>query len=96
MAVQVKTAEVAFPAAAAKPLGVDGAVLSTTIALFAPREFVAPGVGNVNVAATPNAVLLMVPLFSASAEVLAKAHRRNGTTGTVEGLERYGFLLKRK
>ena len=61
----------AFPAAAARLLGVDGAVLSITIALFAPREFVAPGDGNVNVAAPPNAVLLMVPLFSASADVLA-------------------------
>jgi hypothetical protein len=58
-----------FPAAAAKLLGVDGAVLSITIALFAPREFDAPGEAKVNVAATP-AVLLMVPLFNAKADVL--------------------------
>ena len=70
LAVQVKTTWV-LPATAARLLGVDGAVLSITIALLAPREFVAPGEARVLVAATPKAVLLMVPLLSASAVVLA-------------------------
>ena len=47
-----------------------GAVLSIMIALFAPREFVAPGDASVRVAAFP-AASLMVPLFRESALVLA-------------------------
>ena len=46
-----------------------GPVVSIINALFAPREFVAPGVASVNVAAFPDASL-MVPLFKASALVL--------------------------
>ena len=40
-----------------------------TSALFAPREFDAPGDGRVNVAAFPTASVI-VPLFKASALVL--------------------------
>ena len=47
-----------------------GTIPSTTKALFAPRELVAPGEANVRVAAFP-APSLMVPLLSASALVLA-------------------------
>ena len=46
-----------------------GITPSITIALFAPREFVAPGLASVNVAALP-AASLIVPLFNANADVL--------------------------
>ena len=46
-----------------------GAVLSITIALFALKEFAAPGLGKVR-SALVELELRMVPLFSASAEVL--------------------------
>ena len=46
-----------------------GITLSITIALFAPREFVAPGLARVNVAALP-AASLIVPLFNTNADVL--------------------------
>ena len=46
-----------------------GAVVSIISALFAPKEFVAPGDANVNVAALP-AASLMVPLLRANALVL--------------------------
>lgn len=44
------------------------AVVSMTSALFAPREFVAPGVASVRTALFP-ATSLMVPAFSVSAAV---------------------------
>ena len=47
-----------------------GTVLSITIALLAPKELEAPGEASVKVALFPTASL-MVPLFSASADVLA-------------------------
>ena len=47
-----------------------GTVVSTTSALLAPREFDAPGLASVNVAALP-AASWIVPEFSANAEVLA-------------------------
>ena len=47
---------------------IDGAVLSTTKALFAPNEPLAPGADNVNVAAFP-AESFIVPPFKANAEV---------------------------
>ena len=46
-----------------------GTTPSTTSALLLPREFDAPGLASVNVAALP-AASLMVPEFSAKAEVL--------------------------
>jgi hypothetical protein len=46
-----------------------GAVVSITIALFAPSEFAAPGVGSVRVALFPYMVSLIVPPLSASAVV---------------------------
>ena len=45
-----------------------GTVVSTTSALLAPREFDAPGLASVNVAAL-KAASLMVPEFSANADV---------------------------
>jgi len=45
-------------------------VPSTTSALLSPREFDAPGLASVNVAALL-AASLMVPEFSANAEVLS-------------------------
>ena len=42
-----------------------GMVPSTTIALFAPKEFVAPGLAKVNVA-TLREAFLIVPLFNAN------------------------------
>jgi hypothetical protein len=45
--------------------GVLGAVVSTTMALFAPKDPVAVGAGSVNTAST-SAEFLTVPLFSAS------------------------------
>ena len=47
-----------------------GTVVSIISALLAPKEFVAPGVGNVKVAALP-AASLMVPLLRVNADVLA-------------------------
>ena len=49
-----------------------GAVVSITIALFAPNEFAAPGLASVRVASFP-AASLIVPLFSASDVVGAAA-----------------------
>ena len=42
-----------------------GMVPSTTIALLAPKEFVAPGLAKVNVAVL-RAASLIVPLFNAN------------------------------
>ena len=49
---------------------VSGTVVSITMALFAPNELAAPGLGKVKIAAAPPVVALMVPLFKASAVVL--------------------------
>ncbi len=51
--------------------GAASAVVSITIALFAPSEFAAPGVARVRLAAKPDAVLLIVPPFNARAVVFA-------------------------
>ena len=59
---------VVLPSAAVNPEGVVGAIPSTTKALLAPREFVAPVAASVNVAAFP-AASFMVPLFKANADV---------------------------
>jgi hypothetical protein len=45
--------------------GAAGAVVSTTIALFAPSDPAAPGLASVRVASVLVAVLLIVPPFSA-------------------------------
>ena len=45
-----------------------GAVVSTTMSLFAPKELAAPGEGNVSVASLPAASLIVPPL-SANAPV---------------------------
>ena len=63
------TAIVVLSAAKETPV-IIGMAVSITIALLAPKELVAPGLGNVNVAALP-AASLIVPLFKASADVLA-------------------------
>jgi hypothetical protein len=42
-----------------------GTVVSITSALFAPRELVAPGAGNVRVTSEVPPVSVMVPLFKA-------------------------------
>ena len=46
-----------------------GAAVSITIALLAPKEFVAPGVDRVRVATNPPVVATIVPLFRDKAEV---------------------------
>ena len=51
-------------------IAIVGTVVSIISALLAPNEFVAPGAGNVKVAAFP-AASLMVPLLRANALVLA-------------------------
>ncbi len=45
-----------------------GAAVSITIALLAPREFAAPGVGRVRVAVAPPVVATMVAPFRDNAE----------------------------
>ena len=59
-----------LPASRSGVLGASGAVVSMTMALFAPSELAAPGAGNVKTAAAPPVVATMVPLLRASAEVL--------------------------
>ena len=67
-AVQVNVKFV-LPLARAKPVGGCGITPSTTRALFAFKELVAAGAGNVNVATFPTPSTI-VPPFNAKAVVL--------------------------
>ena len=69
LAVQVKVI-VVFPSAAAKPMGVEGALVSTTRALDAASQPLVPGDAKVK-SALPPSESTMVPPLRAKAVVLA-------------------------
>ena len=78
---------VVFPSAAANPVGVAGTTPSTIKVLFAPREFVAPGDGKVNVNAAVDYNLLVggnytSNILGSKTEYIAGS-KSSQTTGTV-------------